>query len=40
VVLASGDATGILTWLTGAWLLAVLVVILFPETRRACAATF
>jgi hypothetical protein len=36
VVLASGDATGFLTWLTGALLLALLVVLLLPGTRRAC----
>jgi hypothetical protein len=36
VVLASGDATGILTWLTGLLLLALLVVLLLPGTRRAC----
>jgi len=38
VVIASGDATGIVTWLTGAWLLAALAVVLLPQTRRACAA--
>ena len=36
VVLASGDATGILTWLTGLLLVALLVVLLLPATRRAC----
>ena len=36
VVLASGDATGALTWLTGLWLLAMLIVLLLPRTRRAC----
>lgn len=36
VVLASGDATGALTWLTGLWLLAILIVLLLPGTRRAC----
>jgi hypothetical protein len=36
VVLASGDATGVLTWLTGLQLLALLVVLLLPGTRRAC----
>jgi len=36
VVLASGDATGLLTWLTGLLLLALLVVLLLPGTRRAC----
>jgi hypothetical protein len=35
-VLASGDATGILTWLTGLLLLALLVLLLLPGTRRAC----
>ena len=38
VVLASGDATGLLTWLTGLLLLALLVVLLLPGTRRACIA--
>jgi len=36
VVLASGDATGALTWLTGLLLLALLSVLLLPGTRRAC----
>ena len=40
VVLASGDATGALTWLTGLWLLAILSVLLLPGTRRACTASF
>jgi hypothetical protein len=39
VVLASGDATGALTWLTGLWLLAMLIVLLLPGTRRACTAS-
>jgi len=39
VVLASGDATGALTWLTGMWLLAMLIVLLLPGTRRACTAS-
>lgn len=38
VVLASGDATGLLTWLTGLWLVALLVMLLLPGTRRACVA--
>lgn len=38
VVLASGDATGIATWVTGLLLLALLIVLLLPGTRRACAA--
>jgi ABC-type uncharacterized transport system permease subunit len=36
VVLASGDATGPLTWATAVILVAMLVVILLPDTRRAC----
>jgi len=36
VVLASGDATGLLTWLTALLLVALLVVLLLPGTRRAC----
>jgi hypothetical protein len=36
VVLASGDETGPLTWATGLVLVAALVVILLPGTRRAC----
>jgi hypothetical protein len=36
VVLASGDVTGPLTWATAALLVALLVVILLPGTRRAC----
>lgn len=36
VVIASGDVTGILTWLTGSLLLILLVVLLLPATRRAC----
>ena len=36
VVLASGDETGPLTWATGLVLVAALVVILLPSTRRAC----
>ena len=36
VVLASGDVTGPLTWATALVLLALLVVILLPGTRRAC----
>jgi uncharacterized membrane protein (DUF2068 family) len=36
VVLASGDATGPLTWATGLALSALLVVMLLPGTRRAC----
>lgn len=36
VVIASGDVTGILTWLTGLLLLILLVVLLLPATRRAC----
>jgi benzodiazapine receptor len=38
VVLASGDATGALTWLTGLWLLLIVIVLLLPGTRRACTA--
>lgn len=38
VVLASGEAAGILTWLTGLPLLALPIVLLLPGTRRACAA--
>jgi hypothetical protein len=36
VVLASGGATGMLTWLTGLLLLALLLALLLPGTRRAC----
>lgn len=36
VVVASGDVTGILTWLTGALLAGVLVLVLLPATRHAC----
>ncbi len=36
VVIASGDVTGPLTWLTGALLLGVLGVLLLPPTRNAC----
>ncbi|HZR02253.1 MAG TPA: hypothetical protein VFA81_03660 [Burkholderiales bacterium] len=36
IVLASGDRTGILTWLTGALLLGLLIVILLPGVRNAC----
>ena len=36
VVLASGDATGPLTWATALALLLVLLAILLPGTRRAC----
>jgi hypothetical protein len=36
IVLASGDRTGILTWTTGAVLLALLVVILLPAVRNNC----
>ena len=36
IVLASGDRAGILTWGTGALLLALLVVILLPAVRNAC----
>jgi hypothetical protein len=36
VVVASGDITGPLTWLTGLWLLATLIAIVLPRTRRAC----
>lgn len=36
VVLASGGAVGLLTWSTGLPLLALLVVLLLPGTRRAC----
>lgn len=36
VVVASGDVTGILTWLTGVLLAGVLVLVLLPATRHAC----
>ena len=36
VVLASGDATGPLTWATAFALLLVLIALLLPGTRRAC----
>jgi len=36
VVVASGDVTGVLTWLTGALLAGVLVLVLLPATRQAC----
>ena len=36
VVLASGDATGPLTWATALALLLVLMALLLPGTRRAC----
>jgi hypothetical protein len=36
VVLASGDTTGPLTWATALIIVALLVVILLPATRRAC----
>ncbi|MCC7547442.1 MAG: hypothetical protein IT532_06735 [Burkholderiales bacterium] len=36
VVLASGDVTGILTWLTGAILVVLVVLLLLPPTRNAC----
>jgi hypothetical protein len=36
VVLASGDATGPLTWATALVIVALLAVILLPATRRAC----
>ncbi len=36
VVVASGDRTGVLTWIIGALLIGVLVLLLLPSTRHAC----
>ena len=36
IVLASEDRAGVLTWGTALGLVVLLVVILLPDTRRAC----